>query len=343
MARLRSKLVMMALCLSGVSATHAAPPADVPTAPDGKSTHSLRLMLLGTAGGPVIRLNRHEPSSLLVVDGAPYMIDVGSGWSYRLAAAGYGAQNINALFITHHHWDHDGGLAEFIGNASLAQRSVPVPVIGPLGTSDMVKASVEFTAPMRRIFAAEGLMRSSDPAKLFQARELPPAASPSVIYQDDRIKVTAVENSHFRSIAPDNPSYGRDRSYSFRFDTQAGSIVFSGDTGPSENLVELAKGADILVTEVIDVEAAVAFATRQFTADAPTRARIAEHMAEEHLTPAEVGKLAKRAGVKMVVLTHYSPGSDNDRSTAAYVDGIRAHYRGPVIAGGDLGEINLAQ
>jgi len=85
--------------------------------------------------------------------------------------------------------------------------------------------------------------------------------SADAVYQDAKITVSAMENTHLRFIQPGNPSYARDRSYGLRFQTPSGSVVFTGDSGPSQSLTKLAKGADILVTEVIDVRGTISFAT----------------------------------------------------------------------------------
>jgi ribonuclease BN (tRNA processing enzyme) len=69
---------------------------------------------------------------------------------------------------------------------------------------------------------------------------------PGVIFQDANIKVTAVENSHF-NFPPESPGHGKYKSYAPRFDTPDRSIVFTSDTGPSEAVSTLAKGADMLV------------------------------------------------------------------------------------------------
>jgi ribonuclease BN (tRNA processing enzyme) len=87
-------------------------------------------------------------------------------------------------------------------------------------------------------------------------------------------------------------------------------IVFSGDTGPSDALTELAKGADVLVTEVGQPEEIVELYKKNGTWERrPPEEREAflRHMKEEHVTPEDVGKMAAKAGVKMVVLTHLLP------------------------------------
>jgi ribonuclease BN (tRNA processing enzyme) len=305
------------------------------------SAHSTRLILLGTGGGPFLRLGRSEPSSLLVVEGALYMVDAGVGSLHNLVAAGFHAQDINAIFITHHHLDHDGGLADIIAYSSFGQRSQPVSITGPLGTRDMVRASLELLAPSRRIFAAEGLLKTPDPESIYKGDDIPQVVDPGTVYHDARVTVSAIENTHLRFIQPGSPSYGRDRSYGLRFQTPGGIVVFTGDSGPSQPLTKLAQGAEILVTEVINVRDAVSFATGKVVTDAASRARIAEHMEMEHLIPGEVGKMASSAGVKMVVLTHFSPGADEEHDTRPYVAGIRKFFHGPVVAGRDLDEIDL--
>lgn len=316
--------------------------ADVqPSAPTAARQPALRLILLGTAGGPPLRRDRSEPSSLLVVDGRPYLIDVGTGALQRLALAGFQAQDVDAIFITHQHLDHNGGLADVIEYGAFGRRARPVGVVGPFGTKAMVRASMDLLAASRRIFSAEGLGGGPDPATIYQAGEIPPVAQPGIVYHDANITVTATENTHYQLIRPGDPSFGKDRSYGLRFVTPAGVVVFTGDSGPSAALIDLARGADILVSEVIDVPGTMKFVPAQLIPDAASRARMIQHMSVEHLTPEEVGKLAAAAGVKMVVLTHFSPGADTDADTQPLVAGVQKVFHGPVLAGRDLVEVDL--
>jgi ribonuclease BN (tRNA processing enzyme) len=120
-----------------------------------------------------------------------------------------------------------------------------------------------------------------------------------VIFQDANIKVTAVENSHFH-FAPGNQAYGKYRSYALRFDTADRSIVFTGDTGPSDAISTLAKGADLLVSEVTSAEE---FKARQieigrWQAMTPQQQEESiRHMVEEHVSPEQVGEMAAGAAV----------------------------------------------
>jgi ribonuclease BN (tRNA processing enzyme) len=116
---------------------------------------------------------------------------------------------------------------------------------------------------------------------------MPYAVTAAVIFQNANIKVTAVENSHFH-FAPGSPAYGKYQSYAFRFDTAFRSIVFTGDTGPSDAISALAKGADLLVSEVNSVEE---FKARQiqiarWQAMTPKQQEdTIRHIIEEHVTP----------------------------------------------------------
>jgi ribonuclease BN (tRNA processing enzyme) len=117
--------------------------------------------------------------------------------------------------------------------------------------------------------------------------------------------------------------------------------VFSGDTGPCGNVLgDFAKGADILVHEVINLPAIEQALRAQIpgTDSSPERhAAMMKHMSEEHSTAQEVGKTASRAGVRMVVLSHLAPGRPAD-ADSGYVDGVREFYAGPVVIGRDLME-----
>src|SRR6516165_4480027 len=129
---------------------------------------------------------------------------------------------------------------------------------------------------------------------------------PGLVYQDANVKVTAVENTHFH-FPQGSPPYGKYRSFSYRFETPGRVVVFTGDTGPSDAVTELAKGADVLVTEVGLPNDVVKLVKRngigQVKAPAEQEGFI-RHMEEEHVTPEAVGKMAAKAGVKTVVMTH---------------------------------------
>jgi ribonuclease BN (tRNA processing enzyme) len=294
------------------------------------------LILLGTAGGPAIRVGRAQPSALVVVDGVPYMVDAGVGALRNLVAAGFRPSDVRAVLITHHHLDHDGGLADLLSYSFMDGRTAQVDVIGPAGTEAMVQAALRLSEPSRRIFGAEGLAPKIDPGAIYRACDI---AAPGVVYRDGRVTVRAVENSHYQLIVTDGSSAGADRSYAYRFETADRVVVFTGDTGPSAAVTELAQGADLLVSEVVDVPAVMRFAAKRnpnLLTNPQARDAVERHMRLEHLSPEEVGKLAQAARVKKVVLTHFSPGEDGEVDLRGYIDGVRAYYHGSVVVGSDL-------
>lgn len=149
----------------------------------------------------------------------------------------------------------------------------------------------------------------------------------------------AVENTHFH-FQPGSPAFGKYKSYSYRFETPDRVIVFTGDTGPSDAVAELAKGADVLVSEVgsIDDVVEVRKRTGQWDVMSPKeRQEYIRHQVEEHLTPENVGLLAKKAGVKTVVLTHLLPRPDGADYTSFAAE-VKKQFPGEVLIAKDLME-----
>ncbi|KRB82311.1 hypothetical protein ASE00_09520 [Sphingomonas sp. Root710] len=307
-----------------------------PAAQDGKG-QGTRLILLGTAGGPIIRKNRSQPAHLLTVDGKAYLIDAGDGVSRQLVKAGYQPFDIKSVFLTHLHMDHVNGLAPLLAFNWVSRRNNHIAIFGPPGTKAIVDAGIAYSAVPEAIFELQFPPAPKMP-DLVKANELGAIGAdgpPATIYQDDKIRVSAVENSHYSTIHLPQRAYGEDRSYSYRFDTPDLSIVFTGDTGASEAVTRLAKGADILVTEVIDLDKQLSL-LRAFGVPDEQLGPLIDHMKIEHITPEQIGAMATAAGVKKVILTHVVPGADEEADLTPYVMGVKKYYKGPVILGRDL-------
>lgn len=303
-----------------------------------------RVVLLGTEGGPTATKFRSEPANLLVVDGTPYLIDAGAGVSRQLPWAGYEPVQIGTIFITHHHIDHNAGLVSLIAlswfNRSWGNLDRPtVQIYGPPSTQHLVHAALDFIGVSERIFRA-GVPAMKPSAPMFAAHDI---VQDGLVYQDDHVKVTAVANTHFR-FPSQNEDRVTDRAYSYRFDTASGSVVFTGDTGPSERVTDLARGADVLVSEVC-IEEMCGPNAHAAKSMPPEMARQEEfHFINEHLTPEEVGKMAAAAHVKLVVLSHLVSSLDSDddlTDVSVFVTGVRKYYAGPVLIGRDLFEYDL--
>ena len=142
--------------------------------------------------------------------------------------------------------------------------------------------------------------------------------------RDDNLTVSSTLVDH----APVVPSFA------YRFDAADRSIVISGDTAPSENLIKLARGADVLVHSVLYVPAVDRLVARVPNATALKASIIAHQTSVE-----DAGRVAQAAGVKTLVLSHFVPPDDPDVSDQMWMDGARVHFRGRVIVGKDLLEV----
>jgi ribonuclease BN (tRNA processing enzyme) len=297
----------------------------------GEKPSGTQIITLGTRGGPLPSKERAQSSNLLIVNGTLYLIDAGDGATRRIVQAGYDFRKVGKVFITHAHSDHTAGLATLLVSAWEYQRREPIDVYGG-GVEALVKGAIAYLTPNAEIRWAEG--KRIVMADVFHGHDV----NAGLVYQDANVKVTAVENTHF-NFPPGSPPAGKYKSFSYRFETPGRVVVFTGDTGPSDALTELAKGADVLVTEVTSAEDVIELFKRTGAWQAKTpdeQAGFVRHMHEEHVTPEDVGKMAAKAGVKSVVLTHLSPTVDPEDDYKRYADGVKKLYSGPVAVAKDL-------
>jgi ribonuclease BN (tRNA processing enzyme) len=295
-----------------------------------------RLILLGTAGGPRGTAERAQPANVLVVNGKPYLIDAGNGVAHQLTLAGIPFVSIRQVFITHNHDDHNADWGTLLGRAWTAGQHEAMTVYGPRGTESMRRGFLQYFAPNAAAHYMEGAV-NIPPAKVILAHDI---TGPGLVYQDANIRVTAAENCHYH-FSKGAPGYGWQTSFAYRFQTPDRVIIFSGDTGAcGDKLVKFAMGADILVHEVIEMEAlgANVKSLGDGSYSLPgQREALLKHLRTEHTSPEEVGRVASAADVKMVVLTHVTPGTAGQKDEI-YSDGVKKLYHGPVIVGRDLME-----
>jgi ribonuclease BN (tRNA processing enzyme) len=147
---------------------------------------------------------------------------------------------------------------------------------------------------------------------------------PGLVMQDENVRVTSALVQH----PPVTPAFA------YRFDCPDRSIVFSGDTRPSEHLIALAKGADILVHEVMYLPA-----IEKLIAAEPNASRLREHLLAAHTTTDEVGRVATEAGVKTLVLSHFVPGGYPFISDEEWRAAVAPHFAGNLVIGRDLMEL----
>jgi ribonuclease BN (tRNA processing enzyme) len=325
------KLLLLLFTAALISIAALAHESMAQTSPAPSKTGT-RLITLGTTAGPPPRAHRAQSSNLLIVNGSLYVVDAGDGVARRLAKAGINVRDIGTIFLTHHHDDHTAGLGTLMSDAWDNQRTQPINVYGPPRTEDLVKAAVQYFTISAQIRIADG-GRTVPIAQVFFGHDI----APGMVYQDANIKVTAAENTHFEFHK--GAAAGKYKSYSYRFETPGRVIVFTGDTGPSDAVTELARGADLLVSEANSVDDRMQLLIRSGQWQAMTsdeQAGIKQQMTQGHLSPDVIGKMAARAGVKTVVLTHLTAKPDDDYT--AWVSEVKKYFPGQVLIAKDLME-----
>lgn len=292
-----------------------------------------QVVLLGTHAGPGVELRRAETATAIIVDGTPYLVDCGYGTVRNLVAGNINGQKIEKMVFTHLHNDHTVDVPALLSLQWTGGRTKPIDLYGPYGTASMVRAIVEYCKSDAEIRTVdEG--RTVRVEDLYKGHDVEAASRPIEVFRDERVTVTAIENTHY-------PEHSRSkmphRSIAVRFDTKARAVAISGDTNYSKNLVELAKGVDVFICEVMDQ------ATRdrwleQLKQDPHSgeKASVARHIAETHSTPEDVGRMAAEAKVKLVVLNHLLTGAGTTSPISTLIDGVRKLYSGEVIVGEDL-------
>ena len=286
----------------------------------GQDRSGTRIILLGTKGGPTLGASgRSNPSTLLLINNVPYVIDCGYGVSRQLIKAGVALDRLRYIFITHLHSDHDLEFGGLFYNAWVAKQSPHVDAYGPVGLKKMTRdffSYLKFDIDTRIV--DEG---KADPRKLLTVKEFERAGA---VMQNEDVKVTSCRTRH--------PPITQ--SYAYRFDAKDRSVVISGDTAYAPELATFAKGADVLIHEAMYLPA-----IEKLIKQNQGSTRLREHLLAAHTSTEDVGRIAAQADVKTLVLTHFVPGDDPAITDEQWSEGVRKYFRGAIIVGKDLMEI----
>jgi len=274
-----------------------------------------QIVLLGT-GTPRPDPKRAGPATAIVVNGTAYLVDAGPGVVRRAQAAvdngikGLAVASLQTAFITHLHSDHTVGLPDLIFTSWVQGRHAPLKLYGPPGISDMAKhILLAWQADID--IRVSGLERRDPAGATVEAHDV----RPGTIYEDAGVKVTAFPVRH-----GDIPAYG------YRFDTPDRSIVISGDTSPSQEVVENCRKCDVLIHE--------AYAEEYRPAD---MASWLEYRAKHHTTTTQLGELAAKAEPGLLIVYHRGIGpAGAEISDQRYLDEIRRAFKGRIAIGRDL-------
>jgi ribonuclease BN (tRNA processing enzyme) len=276
----------------------------------------VRVVLLGTKGGPTPSPDRGAPATLIMVGGEAWLVDCGNGTARQLARAGIALPRVSNIFITHNHSDHviDVGALIVLAWASGLAHALAVhgpPPLAAIVARSLAACEYDIAARIRE----EGRQRL---LPLVRVRERNEAG---LALESGGVRVTCALVNHY-TVRP---------AFAYRFDTRERSIVISGDTTYSEALIALAKGADLLIHEAMYAEAITAFAPE----NAPL---LRDHLLKSHTTTEQLGRIAAAAGVRKLVLTHLVPASPAI-TDAMWLAGVRRHYSGEAVVGRDLMEV----
>lgn len=265
----------------------------------------MRVSLLGT-GSPRIDTERAGPSVLVEVGGKNLLFDVGRGLVQRLAQHEMPIAELNTVFLTHLHSDHIFALDDLWITGWVYQRPQPLTVYGPAGTADLAEG-------LGQAFAYDIAVRSQySGLDKNGVRLVANEIGPGVVYSQDRVKVTAFLVDH-GAVTP---------AYGYRIDFGDRSVVISGDTTYSENLVAHAQGADVLIHEIFA-------ANPELLEKNPRLQRIERY----HTNLEQMSRILNEARPKLTVLTHVIlAGMSRD----AVMRRLRKIYAGEVHMGEDL-------
>jgi ribonuclease BN (tRNA processing enzyme) len=253
---------------------------------------------------------------VIVFNKTAYVIDCGNGVARQLAFAGVPLVSVRHVFLTHHHSDHNADYGNLIWLAWCAGLRTRVDAWGPPPLERMTELFFEMNSyDIETRVADEGRVPLRP---LLHVHEL---TEGGLVMQDEGVKVMATLVEH----PPVVPAFG------YRFDTEDRSIVISGDTLPSKNVVELARGADVLVHDALFVEAVDRMVARVPNAPALKRSILSHHTPVE-----EAGRIAQEARVGTLVLSHLIPADDPAVTDDMWIAGARVHFHGNVVVGKDL-------
>jgi ribonuclease BN (tRNA processing enzyme) len=288
-----------------------------------KNAGGTKLVILGTGAGPhptVPGRTRHMTAHVMASNEAAYVLDCGLGITNQFARTGIPFSNVRSIFITHHHPDHNIEYGPFLLIGWVQGMTNSLRAFGPPPlkqmTDDFVrayKATVDFWVEDLKV-------------KPLVPPEVKEISAPGVVMEDENVKVTAAIVQH----PPVRPALA------YRFDFRDRSIAFSGDTAPIESVARLARGADILVHEVLYLPALEAYIRDRIAKGSPIHFDdYMAHMRIDHSPVEEVGRIAQEAGVRTLVLSHLTPGIDGIPDEK-WRDLAAKQFKGQIVVARDL-------
>jgi len=268
-------------------------------------------------GGPTPKIRGGATSHALSVDGGTNIIDCGNGVGRQLIRAGVALSSLKRIFITHHHIDHVADFGLLI-HQSWSHLQHPVEMIGPPPLARMAQLYLELFAQDIRYRTADESRR--DLRELMNVREITEAG-----------EIIHTEHLSVRCALVEHPPV--DKVFAYRFDTPAGSVVFSADTVPTKSLTMLARGADVLVHEALYLDDADRYLP------AARASTVISRMLRAHSQPEAAGRVACEAGVRLLILSPLGAFGSVDEMRLK--ERAATEFDGRILVGRDLLEVEL--
>ena len=282
-------------------------------------TAKTRLILLGTGGGPRPRKASSASAQVIIRNDAAYVIDCGNGVARQLVLADVPLATLRHIFLTHHHSDHNADYGNLIWLAWAAGLRTRVDTWGPPPLAKMTRLFFDLNAyDIHARIADEGRVPLEPLVHVHEFRQ------GGLLMRDDQMTVRATLVDH-PPVVP---------AFAYRFDAADRSIVISGDTARSDNLIQLAEGAEVLVHSAVYLPA-----VDRLVARVPNAATLKRSIIAGQTSAEDAGRVAQAAGVKILVLSHLIPADDPEVTEQIWADAARIHFRGVVIVGKDLLEV----
>ncbi len=279
----------------------------------------MKVTTLGT-GGPRPDPDRNAACTVVQVGAETLVFDTGRGIVRSFARKAIPFGEVAALFVTHHHYDHVGELADFVISGWLGGRRGPLPVFGPPGTARMYAALFDQVYDRDLEFRTQGERAFGDFAhgEVTEVRAGP-------VHETGRWRVSCEEMLHGHGLAALGPLFrARWICLGYRIEAEGKVVSISGDGVRSDALVRLARGADLHVQCCYLPASALA---------TPHLKGLAEHTLACSDT---AGRIAAEAGVKRLVLTHFRFMAPE--MLAEIERDVRRDFHGPVELARDLDE-----
>ena len=277
--------------------------------------HETRLVLLGT-GTPNAEPDRSGPSLAIIIQDKSYIVDFGPGIVRQAnklytqdndAFISLKPSNLEVAFLTHLHSDHTTGYPDLIFTPWVLERDTPLKVFGPKGIKSMTENILEAYGSDIR-YRIDGSEPANETGWNVEVDEI----DEGIVYKDDLVEVVAFKVSHG----------SWENAFGYKFTTADKTIIISGDTAPSDKLIEMAKGSDILVHEV--------YSQSGFD----RRSEVWKNYHSKHHTSTnELAEIANIAKPKLLLLTHILFWGSSEEEI---IDEIGSSYSGKVIVGEDL-------